>query len=181
MNDKTKKPQAIGLRTAATLTLGAAIIGAGSAFAVASYSRPAHDELFVTFDTVRYTNARSAAAVALIGEDARKAPEAVTTLARVDKGVVPAIREAAGGRLVIVRQALVLDGSLPDITDTVLESLGLPLDTPTIAPQLSIEPATRYSQSPLYKFAEKFVREENERARRELEREQREGFNEWLP
>lgn len=177
----TERPVRRSLAAAAGVGLAAAALGLGIAFAASHYIAPKHEQRYVTFDTVRYTNARTAAAAALLGIDKERSEEAVTTLARVDSAVVPAIRKAAAGRLVIVRQALVLDGSVPDITEDVLSSLGLPLDAPTIEPKLSTGPTTRYSQSPLYKFAEDFVREENDRARRELEQERRTGFNELLP
>lgn len=135
----------------------------------------------VTFDTVRYLNSRRAAALDLMGSDLSKAEESISTLAQVDRGVVPAIEEAAKGRLVIVKQALVVEGSAPDITDDVLVALGLPTDVPTISSNVTKDPVTEFSQSPLYKFAENFVREENERARKELQEENRGRHNEWLP
>lgn len=170
-----------GLSLLAPLVLGAAAIGAGASYGVQAYLAPSQEHGLVTFDTVRYINARRAAALEMMGADAAKAEEAVSTLARVDRGVAPAIEEIAAGRLVLVRQALVLDGTLPDITDDVLNALGLPLDVTTIDPKIATEPVSRYSQTPLYEFAEDFVEEGNRRAREEIDKERREGFNELLP
>lgn len=144
-------------------------------------SDPFAKSTVVTFDTVRYLNSRRAAALDLMGGDLSKAEESISTLAQVDRGVVPAIEKAAQGRLVIVKQALVVEGSAPDITDDVLVALGLPTDAPTIRSNATKDPVTEFSQSPLYKFAEEFVREENELARKKLQEESRGRHNEWLP
>ena len=96
-------------------------------------SSNAESPAVVTFDTAKYVNARRAAASELLG-DGEARDSAVSTLARVDNGVRPAIVDAADGALVIVRQAAVLDGTIPDITDTVLAGLGLPTDAPMETP-----------------------------------------------
>lgn len=177
----TSAPKRRRIGFASLLVLAAAVAGAGASFALQTQLPPKTEPAFVTFDTVRYLNARRAVAIELMGTGANPADQAVSTLARVDRGVVPSIEEVADGRFVLVRQALVLDGSLPDITDEVLESLGLPADAPSIEPKVASEPVTRYSQSPLYTFAEEYVQSENARAREQMDRQNREGFNDLLP
>jgi len=134
----------------------------------------------VTFDTAKYVNARRAAASELLGTS-QESDAAVSTLARVDRGVRPAIEEAAGGAVVIVRQAAVLDGNLPDITDTVLRDLGLPTDTPTIETSIDRPADTNYSASSLYEEARELVSRANQDARTRLETRGQADIEELLP
>tara|TARA_R110001592_G_C13174476_1_gene750154 strand:+ start:1140 stop:1556 length:417 start_codon:yes stop_codon:yes gene_type:complete len=134
----------------------------------------------VTFDTAKYVNARRAAASELLG-DGEVRDSAVSTLARVDKGVRPAIVEAANGAMVIVRQAAVLDGTIPDITDTVLAGLGLPTDAPTIETNLDRHGDTTYSASNLYEEARELVSRANQQARERAASQSEAGIEELLP
>ncbi|MEL7896526.1 MULTISPECIES: hypothetical protein [Vreelandella] len=134
----------------------------------------------VTFDTAKYVNARRAVASELLG-DAETRDSAVSTFARVDNGVRPAILEAANGAMVIVRQASVLDGTIPDITDTVLDGLGLPTDAPTIETSLDLQGDTTYSASSLYEEARELVSRANQQARERSASQSEAGIEELLP
>lgn len=90
---------------------------------------------FVTFDTVKYINARRQMVTQLLGKNDAKKQEAISVLAGVQKTTMPLIKKIADGRLVIVKQALVIDGQVPDITDQVLKKLGLPVNAATVQPQ----------------------------------------------
>lgn len=135
----------------------------------------------VTFDTAKYVNARRAAASSLLGEDGETRDAAISTLSRIDSGVRPAIEEVADGAVVIVRQAAVLDGSLPDITDTVLSDLGLPTDAPTIETSLDRHGDTSYSSSDLYEEARELVRRANQEAREQAASRSEADIEELLP
>ena len=93
----------------------------------------------------------------------------------------PAIEEVADGAVVIVRQAAVLDGSLPDITDTVLSDLGLPTDAPTIETSLDRHGDTSYSSSDLYEEARELVRRANQEAREQAASRSEADIEELLP
>lgn len=139
-----------------------------------------HAPQIVTFDTAKYVNARRAAASELLGTSP-ESDAAVSTLARVDRGVRPAIEEAAGGAVVIVRQAVVLEGNLPDITDTVLSELGLPTDAPTIDTSVDRPADTNYSASSLYEEARELVSRANQDARTRLETRGQADIEKLLP
>ena len=143
-------------------------------------SSNAESPAVVTFDTAKYVNARRAAASELLG-DGEARDSAVSTLARVDNGVRPAIVDAADGALVIVRQAAVLDGTIPDITDTVLAGLGLPTDAPTIETNLDRHGDTTYSASNLYEEARELVSRANQQARERADSQREAGIEELLP
>lgn len=88
---------------------------------------------FVTFDTARYMNARQASMLKLMQEEGDEYDNnPALIIKRVDKIARPTIEKIADGRLVIVKQALALDGQVEDITDRVLEELELPKVEATI-------------------------------------------------
>lgn len=110
---------------------------------------------FVAFDTVKYMSARRDMTIRLLGSDAELKQEAVSVLARVEKNTMAVIDKLANGRTVIVKQAMVVDGQVDDITDDVLAELGLPTTAVTIAPQSPDRILTPYSISEDYAQAEK--------------------------
>lgn len=97
----------------------------------ASYAK--HSSQFVVFDTARYMNARQASMLKLMQEEGDEYDNnPALIIKRVDKIARPTIEKIADGRLVIVKQALALDGQVEDITDRVLEELDLPKVEATI-------------------------------------------------
>jgi len=96
-----------------------------------SYAK--HSSQFVVFDTARYMNARQASMLKLMQEEGDEYDNnPALIIKRVDKIARPTIEKIADGRLVIVKQALALDGQVEDITDRVLEELDLPKVEATI-------------------------------------------------
>lgn len=96
-----------------------------------SYAK--HSSQFVVFDTARYMNARQASMLKLMQEEGDEYDNnPALIIKRVDKIARPTIEKIADGRLVIVKQALALDGQVEDITDRVLEELELPKVEATI-------------------------------------------------
>ena len=96
----------------------------------------------VTFDVLKYENAERAQAMKLMGESGAGA--VAPMLSYVSKRLRVAIRAAAGpGTLVVLSQAVV-QGQTRDITDQVLQELGLPTKVPTSSPvkTSSLAPAT---------------------------------------
>jgi len=89
----------------------------------------------VTVDLVRITNAERKAFGVRGGDEIE--------MLRIGRSIAPTIAELAGGRIVLVKQSVV-GGDLPDLTDQVLDRLGLPKDAPTIdlRPNLSDVPTT---------------------------------------
>lgn len=150
---------------------------------------------YVTFDTVKYVNSRREMTARLIGENETKKQEAISVLTSVEKSTRPTIEKHAKGKIVIVKQALVLDSQLPDITDAVLADLGLPLNTQTINPQDPQAPnkiLTPYSTSAEYtkskeshKNAKNYTKrkaEAFEGAKKEAQdRKRQDSMNTYLP
>lgn len=90
------------------------------------------------FDVVKFANAQRAVASQFIGKKADMA-EAGTLLLSLSKKTTAAIEKVAGeGTLVLVKQGVVAGGQT-DITDQVLQELGLPTDVPTADPLAYIE------------------------------------------
>lgn len=135
----------------------------------------------VTFDTAKYVNARRAAASDLLGNEGESRDAAISTLSRIDRGVRPQIESVADGAVVLVRQAAVLDGALPDITDQVLNGLGLSTDAPTIETSLDRRGDTSYSSSDLYEEARELVRRANKDAREKAASDSEADIEKLLP
>lgn len=109
----------------------------------------------VTFDVLKYENAERAQAMKLMGESGAGA--VAPMLSYVSKRLRVAIRTAAGpGTLVVLSQAVV-QGQTRDITDQVLQELGLPTKVPTsspvkassLVPGTGLPPVTGSADSPL--------------------------------
>ena len=109
----------------------------------------------VTFDVLKYENAERAQAMKLMGESGAGA--VAPMLSYVSKRLRVAIRTAAGpGTLVVLSQAVV-QGQTRDITDQVLQELGLPTKVPTsspveassLVPGTGLPPVTGSTDSPL--------------------------------
>lgn len=90
---------------------------------------------YVTFDTAKYIASRTEMTSRLLGNNATIKQEAVSVLARVEKSTMEILKKHANNRVVIVKQAMVLDGQVPDITDAVLNELGLPTSVASVQPQ----------------------------------------------
>lgn len=85
----------------------------------------------VTLDAVKLVNAERAAVSGMLGKGTPHEDIALRML-RIGHEVRKTIRREAGqGTIVLVKQAVVA-GDLPDITDRVLELLGLPTKVPTV-------------------------------------------------
>lgn len=91
---------------------------------------------YVTFDTAKYIASRREMTSRLLGNNAEIQQQAVSVLARVEKSTMEILKKHAGNRVVIVKQALVVEGQVPDITDDVLEELGLPTSVVSVQPQI---------------------------------------------
>lgn len=114
----------------------------------------------VTFDVTRLANAQRAVAAGLLTDK----DDTLITLARLSKETENLIAEAAReGTIILVKQAVVA-GSIPDITDKVLERLGLPTNVPTVDPlkYLTDVAPTELSQG----YSEAFVEQREKEARR---------------
>lgn len=103
-------------------------------FSVVGFSDKRADG-YVTFDTAKYITARTEMTSRLLGNNATVKQEAVSVLARVEKSTMDVLKKHANNRVVIVKQAMVLDGQVPDITDAVLNELGLPTSVASVQPQ----------------------------------------------
>ena len=91
----------------------------------------------VTFDVIKYTNSQRAVASAFVKQGSQQR-EATELLSNLSERTRKAIEKAAGaGTLVVIKQSVV-QGQTRDITDAVLQELGLPVEVPT-------EDATSYS------------------------------------
>lgn len=101
----------------------------------------------VTFDVIKLSNAERAVASGMLGKGAGSADDALL-LAESSKQVAGAITREAGGALVLIKQAVVGDAGLPDITDAVLTDLNLPTNVPTSSNQEVLEVGS--SVSPAY-------------------------------
>lgn len=94
----------------------------------------------VVFDVIKFTNAQRLVASKIIGNAAESSEDA-TLLLSVSKRTESVIEKYSQGNVVILKQA-VLSGNYRDITDDVLEELGLPVDGPTMDPaKISIDMA----------------------------------------
>lgn len=128
--------------------LAIAVLAAGITLVALKYSgllnRPAVK--VVTFDVLKYENAERAQAMKLMGQSGAAA--VAPMLSYVSKRLSLAIRTAAGpGTLVVLSQAVV-QGQTRDITNQVLQELGLPTKVPTSSPikASSLVPATSLPQ-----------------------------------
>lgn len=153
---------------ATTMSLGTSL-GSG---------KPALSEVAVTFDTARYVNARRMAAGSMLGEDAEKEKTA-STLARADRNVKSVLQEKADGRIVLVRQAVVMEEQLPDLTEDVLTELGLPTEAPTVGIDREVAADTDFRHSETYEQARENVEERNENTREGIGDDK--DLDEWLP
>lgn len=109
-----------------------------------------NDDGYVTFDTAKYIASRREMTSRLLGNNAEIQQQAVSVLARVEKSTMEILKKHAGNRVVIVKQALVVDGQVPDITDDVLEELGLPVAVSSVQPQIPNRILTNFAVSDDY-------------------------------
>lgn len=107
----------------------------------------------VTFDVVRYANAQRAVASAFLkpGSDQASANELLMNLSERTRATINDV--AGAGTLVVLKQSVV-QGSTRDITEEVLEKLGLPTNVPTsdgvaytldVAPTMMLAPFAKRS------------------------------------
>lgn len=109
----------------------------------------------VVVDVARLLNAQRRMAVQ-IGQP-NEPSDAVSTVARAGRQASAVIREVAGpNAIVIVRQAVVSwPGKIPDITDEVVDLLGLPADTATIESPLDRPMPSNFTVDPKISDAKK--------------------------
>lgn len=109
----------------------------------------------VTFDVLKYENAERDAAMKLMGQGG--SGSVAPMLSYVSKRLRSAISQAAGPDTLVVLSQAVVQGQTRDITDQVLENLGLPTNVPTaapikptaIAPVTTVPPIKASAASPL--------------------------------
>lgn len=80
----------------------------------------------VTFDVIKLVNAQRMIAGGLIVNDT----DSFVLLNRVGKTTEQIIRSVAGEGTIVIIKAAMVNSDIPDITDEVLVSLGLPTDAP---------------------------------------------------
>jgi len=82
---------------------------------------------FVTFDSHKFLNSQRVMANNMLGKNTNEA-EILMMHQQVSEQVESVISHLAGGAYVMSKQAFVVNGAVPDITDAVLNKLGLPTD-----------------------------------------------------
>lgn len=103
-------------------------------------SPSSYSEKVVTFDPVLFLNAqRAAASILAVAPSA----ELALTMTQVAKQAEAVIEKVANGRLVLIKQAVVLADNYQDITPQVIEHFGLPSAAPTISNTLVDESSIR--------------------------------------
>lgn len=132
MSQKINKANIYVLIT--SLVVGVFLIAVGFIFDGLLPSERANG--YVTFDTAKYIASRTEMTSRLLGNNATVKQEAVSVLASVEKSTMDVLKKHANNRVVIVKQAMVLDGQVPDITDAVLNELGLPTSVGSVQPQI---------------------------------------------
>ena len=139
-------------------------ISFGAAITVTN-STEAHQGI-VSFDTSKYGNARrQVASRIMFSESEEVKQQSVSVIARVDRQARAVIEDKAAGRLIVLTQALAITDQVEDITDEVLDELGLPTDAPTITVDPTEGPSTNYGSSALYKTAKDNLMGRNNAAR----------------
>lgn len=141
-------------------------------FSVGGFSDKRADD-YVTFDTAKYIASRTEMTSRLLGNNATVKQEAVSVLARVEKSTMEVLKKYANNRVVIVKQAMVLDGQVPDITDAVLNELGLPVSVASVQPQAPDRVLSNFALSDDYihgseihkRVAEEVARQNDEKFR----------------
>lgn len=91
------------------------------------------DGSFVTFNPIKFFNSQRAYMSSTIGKDGKLESDAalsIRELANISERSRAVIREIAGGAIVIIQQSVMLNDNVIDITDEVLEQLGLPVNVP---------------------------------------------------
>lgn len=81
----------------------------------------------VTFDMHKFLNSQRVVTNELLGKKTGES-DILYMQKLVSEQVKPLILEIANGAKVMSKQAFIIDGSVPDITDEVLNRLGLPTD-----------------------------------------------------
>lgn len=131
----------------------------------------ANNSLFVTFDTAKYINSKREMTARLLGSNEQQ-NEIINVLARVEKSTMEILKKHAGNNIVLVKQALVLDDQVPDITAKVLADLGLPVNAPTVQPQRPGEIQSNFSNSDDYLYG----KELNQKVLDTLQRRQEQAY-----
>ena len=86
----------------------------------------------VVFDVIKLANSQRSVASSFLGGNSDKAMDASILLTNVNKKVADVIVSVAGkSTVVLVKQSIVYSPDVPDITNAVLEKLGLPTNVPT--------------------------------------------------
>lgn len=122
----------------------------------------ANNSQFVTFDTAKYINAKREMTARLLGTSEQQT-EVINILAGVEKNTMEVIKKHSKNRVVLVKQALVLEGLVIDITDQVLVDLGLPVSIKSIQPQMPDKINSVFSNSDDYLHGQKINKQIQER------------------
>ena len=113
-----------------------------------SFALPGTSPRVVVFDPVKFMNAQRAA-VSIMA--LRPNGDTAFVITQVAKQAEAVILEEARGAVVLVKQAVVVPGSIEDITDKVLIRFDLPVDVPTVSLNL---PETMLNVAPTdYSFS----------------------------
>lgn len=90
----------------------------------------------VTFDPVRFMNAqRAAASIMAVNPNA----DLALSMTQVAKQAEIVIRQEAHGAVILVKQAVVAQEDIPDITEAVLQRFGLPTNVPTVTTDIRMD------------------------------------------
>lgn len=132
----------------------------------------------VLVDITKLLNAQRAMASRFMGNP--QDTDAISTLASAGKQADAVIRQIAGpNAIVLVKQAVVSwpGKTMPDITDAVLEKLGLPVDVPTVdyTKQMDVLPS-RLTADPAMRSVIERNRVELKKKKAELKRRQNDSI-----
>jgi hypothetical protein len=135
----------------------------------------------VILDAVRLVNAQRAAIPALAKQGNG---DPTLGMLQIGRQIEPTIKEIAGpGVIVVLKQAVVYDGGAEDITDRVLEKLGLPTNVPTmdLSSYLDIAPTTASGDYATRASVDEVVKRLQERNAKAAAQAREEEANRVLP
>lgn len=175
---------ALSLKSA--LGLGALMVFAAIAGWYSYHHHPADSAVgsgprnIAILDAVRLVNAERAAIPQLA---AKAGGDPSLEIIQIGKSVAPTIEKIAGkGTLVVLKQAVVYDAGVPDITDQVLDALGLPKNAPTVNMSSYLESApTTSALSGQAKSVNDVVNDLRARNDAEIKQAKKESANNALP
>lgn len=117
-----------GLLTAIIALAVVICLALGGLVTYREFGSPQSAPRMVTVDLVRILNAERKALPKLSSDG-----DPSLKLLQIGRQIRPTIRQLAGKDTVVLVKQSVVGGDLPDITDAVLDSLGLPKNAPTVS------------------------------------------------